>query len=83
MLNKSNESKLSFFNSRAYTPTYTHAQGARLYSSTKASVSYEAEKEAVLQGTLYVPIRLTSKGTCSSTVAEIEQSIIQGCRDQQ
>ena len=58
-----------------------------MYPSAKTSISnpdgsYEAEEEAVLQGTLYVPVRSTSKGTCSSTVVKIEQSIVQGYRDQ-
>ena len=52
-----------------------------MYPSATASISntdgpYEAEEEAVLQGTLYVPVRSTSKGTCSSTMVEIEKFIV-------
>lgn len=59
-----------------------------MYPSPKASISNpdgsnEAKEEAMLQGALYVPVHSTSKGTCSSTVVEIEQPIVQGYRDEQ
>ena len=58
-------------------------QPISLYPSAKASVtspddSNEVEEEAVLQGTLYVPVCSTIKGTYSFTVVEIEQSPVQG-----
>ena len=56
-----------------------------LTSSAMASISnlYEAERKLCYKGTLHVPVRSTNKGTCSSTVVEIEQPTVQGCRDQQ
>ena len=51
-----------------------------MFPSAKASISNadgpdEAEEEAVLQGTLYVPVRSTSKGICSSTMVELNNSL--------
>ena len=45
--------------------------------------SYEAKEEAMLQGTLHVSVHPTSESTCSPSVVEIEQSTVQGFRDQQ
>ena len=54
-----------------------------VYPSAKASFtnpddSNEVEEEAVLQGTLYVPVCSSIKGTYSFTVVEIKQSPVQG-----
>ena len=58
-----------------------------VYPSSKAFIwnaddSYEAEEEAMLQGTLHVPVRSTSKDICSSAVVEIEQPTVWECIDQ-
>ena len=45
--------------------------------------SNEAEEEAVLQGTLHVPVHSTSKGIGGSTVVEIERPTPQRYSDQQ
>ena len=66
---------------------YTNRSDTSVYPFPKTSISNpddfnEAKEEAMLQGTLHVLVYSTSKGTCSSTVVEIEQPTIQGCRDQ-